>query len=183
MRLTTKGGFALTAMIDVALRERDGPVPLASISRRQHIARSSLELLFSKLRRHALIKATRGPGGGYTLTRRASEITVADILASVDGQASQDTEDPSDAPAEKEGTAEVGCYSTEALWASAKHHVMEFLGSVTLQSLVDDQLAKGLRVDDEPVRKKAPPPRHEPSLRHVNAPNSVFAWNGVFAKR
>jgi Rrf2 family iron-sulfur cluster assembly transcriptional regulator len=84
MRLTTKGGFALTAMIDVALRERDGPVPLASISRRQHIARSSLELLFSKLRRHALIKATRGPGGGYTLTRRAAEITVADILASVD---------------------------------------------------------------------------------------------------
>ncbi|MDM0009356.1 Rrf2 family transcriptional regulator [Variovorax sp. J22G73] len=179
MRLTTKGGFALTAMIDVALRERDGPVPLASISRRQHIARSSLELLFSKLRRHALIKATRGPGGGYTLTRRACEITVADILASVDAQVPTEAE----APADKNGAAEVGCYSTEALWASAKHHVMEFLGSVTLQSLVDDQLAKGLRVDDEPVRKKAPPPRNEPSLRHVNAPNSVFAWNGVFAKR
>ncbi|MFM9926134.1 Rrf2 family transcriptional regulator [Variovorax sp. H27-G14] len=185
MRLTTKGGFALTAMIDVALRERDGPVPLASISRRQHIARSSLELLFSKLRQHALIKATRGPGGGYTLTRRASEITVADILASVDGQATTDTETDTatGAPLDKAGPADVGCYSTEALWASAKHHVMEFLGSVTLQSLVDDQLAKGLRVDDEPVRKKAPPPRHEPSLRHVNAPNSVFAWNGVFAKR
>jgi Rrf2 family iron-sulfur cluster assembly transcriptional regulator len=179
MRLTTKGGFALTAMIDVALRERDGPVPLASISRRQHIARSSLELLFSKLRQHALIKATRGPGGGYTLTRRASEITVADILASVDVQVPTEAE----APAGKDGAAEVGCYSTEALWASAKHHVMEFLGSVTLQSLVDDQLAKGLRVDDEPVRKKPPPARNEPSLRHVNAPNSVFAWNGVFAKR
>jgi Rrf2 family iron-sulfur cluster assembly transcriptional regulator len=179
MRLTTKGGFALTAMIDVALRERDGPVPLASISRRQHIARSSLELLFSKLRRHALIKATRGPGGGYTLTRRASEITVADILASVDAQAPADAE----APADNKSAAEVGCYSTEAIWASAKHHVMEFLGSVTLQSLVDDQLAKGLRVDDEPARKKALPVRQEPSLRHVNAPNSVFAWNGVFAKR
>lgn len=182
MRLTTKGGFALTAMIDVALRERDGPVPLASISRRQHIARSSLELLFSKLRRHALIKATRGPGGGYTLTRRASEITVADILASVDGQVPAGAEEE-ESPPDTQAAAEVGCYSTDALWASAKHHVMEFLGSVTLQSLVDDQLAKGLRVDDEPLRKKAPPPRIEPSLRHVNAPNSVFAWNGVFAKR
>lgn len=180
MRLTTKGGFALTAMIDVALRERDGPVPLASISRRQHIARSSLELLFSKLRRHALIKATRGPGGGYTLTRRASEITVADILTSVDGQVPAGADETA---ADKQDAAEVGCYATDALWASAKHHVMEFLGSVTLQSLVDDQLAKGLRVDDEPMRKKAPPPRLEPSLRHVNAPNSVFAWNGVFAKR
>lgn len=182
MRLTTKGGFALTAMIDVALRERDGPVPLASISRRQHIARSSLELLFSKLRQHALIKATRGPGGGYSLTRKASEITVADILASVDGQAATE---PASSPevAPRKDAAEIGCYSTEALWASAKHHVMEFLGSVTLQSLVDDQLAKGLRVDDEPVRKKEPALRPTASLRHVNAPNSVFAWNGVFAKR
>jgi Rrf2 family iron-sulfur cluster assembly transcriptional regulator len=190
MRLTTKGGFALTAMIDVALRERDGPVPLASISKRQHIARSSLELLFSKLRQHALIKATRGPGGGYTLTRKASEITVADILASVDGQApaEPETETRTEAPAvakaaRRESTTEIGCYSTEALWASAKHHVMEFLGSVTLQSLVDDQLAKGVRVDEEPVRKKEPALRPTASLRHVNAPNSVFAWNGVFAKR
>jgi len=181
MRLTTKGGFALTAMIDVAMRERDGPVPLASISRRQHIARSSLELLFSKLRQHALIKATRGPGGGYTLTRRASEITVADILASVDGQPLADTE----ASPNKEdvGGSSKGCYSTDALWASAKHHVMEFLGSVTLQSLVEDQLAKGVRVEHEPPKKKEAPPSPAALPMRVNAPNSVFAWNGVFAKR
>lgn len=180
MRLTTKGGFALTAMIDVAMRERDGPVPLASISRRQHIARSSLELLFSKLRQHALIKATRGPGGGYTLTRRASEITVADILASVDGQPLADTE----ASPKKSEPGSKGCYSTEALWASAKHHVMEFLGSVTLQSLVEDQLAKGVRVEQEPTpRKKEALPSPAALPLRVNAPNSVFAWNGVFAKR
>jgi len=181
MRLTTKGGFALTAMIDVAMREQDGPVPLASISKRQHIARSSLELLFSKLRQHALIKATRGPGGGYTLTRRASEITVADILASVDGQPLADAEDSS----KKDEAGGKGCYSTEALWASAKHHVMEFLGSVTLQSLVEDQLAKGVRVEHEasqPKKKEAPLSPAALPLR-VNAPNSVFAWNGVFAKR
>ncbi|RSZ42736.1 MULTISPECIES: Rrf2 family transcriptional regulator [unclassified Variovorax] len=180
MRLTTKGGFALTAMIDVAMREQDGPVPLASISKRQHIARSSLELLFSKLRQHALIKATRGPGGGYTLTRRASEITVADILASVDGQPLADTED---SPKKSEPGSK-GCYSTEALWASAKHHVMEFLGSVTLQSLVEDQLAKGVRVEHEPApRKKEALPSPAALPLRVNAPNSVFAWNGVFAKR
>lgn len=180
MRLTTKGGFALTAMIDVAMRERDGPVPLASISRRQHIARSSLELLFSKLRQHALIKATRGPGGGYTLTRRASEITVADILASVDGQPLADAEA---SPNKEDAGASKGCYSTDALWASAKHHVMEFLGSVTLQSLVEDQLAKGVRVEHEPPKKKETPPSPAALPMRVNAPNSVFAWNGVFAKR
>jgi Rrf2 family iron-sulfur cluster assembly transcriptional regulator len=178
MRLTTKGGFALTAMIDVAMRERDGPVPLASISQRQHIARSSLELLFSKLRQHALIKATRGPGGGYTLTRRASEITVADILASVDGQPVADTE-----ASPRKDTAGKGCYSTDALWASAKHHVMEFLGSVTLQSLVEEQLAKGVRVEHEAPTKRQPPQISAVTPMRVNAPNSVFAWNGVFAKR
>lgn len=182
MRLTTKGGFALTAMIDVAMRERDGPVPLASISRRQHIARSSLELLFSKLRQHALIKATRGPGGGYTLTRRACEITVADILASVDGQPLADTGDSH--KKEEDAGGGKGCYSTDALWASAKHHVMEFLGSVTLQSLVEDQLAKGVRVEQEPsTRKREAPPSPAATPMRVNAPNSVFAWNGVFAKR
>lgn len=185
MRLTTKGGFAVTAMIDVALREQAGPVALASIAKRQHIARSSLEALFSKLRQHALVKATRGPGGGYTLARKASEITVADILFSVDGQAAPEAEaaPPRDKAGNGAAAGESGCYSTDALWASANHHVMEFLDSVTLQSLVDDQLAKGVRVEEEAPRKKEPQPRPVPSLRHVNAPNSVFAWSGVFAKR
>ncbi|MBN8755514.1 MULTISPECIES: Rrf2 family transcriptional regulator [Variovorax] len=184
MRLTTKGGFAVTAMIDVALREQAGPVALASIAKRQHIARSSLEALFSKLRQHALVKATRGPGGGYTLMRKASEITVADILFSVDGQAAPEAEGaPPHGKATTNAAGDSGCYSTEALWASANHHVMEFLDSVTLQSLVDDQLAKGVRVEEEAPRKKEPQPRPVPSLRHVNAPNSVFAWSGVFAKR
>jgi Rrf2 family iron-sulfur cluster assembly transcriptional regulator len=192
MRLTTKGGFAVTAMIDVALREQSGPVALASIAKRQHIARSSLEALFSKLRQHALVKATRGPGGGYTLMRKASEITVADILFSVDGQAAPEAEaappragNTRNAKADDNTNAagEAGCYSTDALWASANHHVMEFLDSVSLQSLVDDQLAKGVRVEEEAPRRKEPQPRPTASLRHVNAPNSVFAWSGVFAKR
>ena len=84
MRLTTKGRFAVTAMIDLALRSSNGPVALAAISHRQQISLSYLEQLFGKLRRHELVESTRGPGGGYSLGRKADEITVADIIVAVD---------------------------------------------------------------------------------------------------
>ena len=84
MRLTTKGRFAVTAMIDLALRPTNGPVALAAISQRQQISLSYLEQLFGKLRRHELVESTRGPGGGYSLGRKAEEITVADIIVAVD---------------------------------------------------------------------------------------------------
>jgi len=70
MRLTTKGRFAVTAMIDLALRQHSGPVTLAAISQRQEISLSYLEQLFGKLRRHQLVESTRGPGGGYTLAKK-----------------------------------------------------------------------------------------------------------------
>ena len=72
MRLTTKGRFAVTAMIDLALRLNLGPVTLSAISQRQHISLSYLEQLFGKLRRNQLVASTRGPGGGYTLAKKAS---------------------------------------------------------------------------------------------------------------
>src|SRR5438132_7828498 len=84
MRLTTKGRFAVTAMIDLAMRQDQGPVTLAGISQRQKISLSYLEQLFGKLRRHELVESTRGPGGGYTLARKAEDITVADIIVAVD---------------------------------------------------------------------------------------------------
>ena len=84
MRLTTKGRFAVTAMIDLALRQHNGPVTLAGISQRQRISLSYLEQLFGKLRRHQLVESTRGPGGGYTLGRPAKDLTVADIIFAVD---------------------------------------------------------------------------------------------------
>ena len=76
--------FDITAMIDLALRESTGPVALAAISARQQISLSYLEQLFGKLRRHELVESTRGPGGGYSLGRKAGEITVADIIVAVD---------------------------------------------------------------------------------------------------
>lgn len=84
MKLSTKGRYAVTAMMDIALHDKVGPVTLADISQCQGISLSYLEQLFSKLRRSGLVKGVRGPGGGYTLAKPASEISVADIIDSVD---------------------------------------------------------------------------------------------------
>ena len=80
MRLTTKGRFAVTAMIDLALRQHMGPVTLAGIAERQKISLSYLEQLFGKLRRHSLVASVRGPGGGYCLARPMEQMSVADII-------------------------------------------------------------------------------------------------------
>jgi Rrf2 family iron-sulfur cluster assembly transcriptional regulator len=177
MRLTTKGRFAVTAMIDLALRQNNGPVTLAAISQRQQISLSYLEQLFGKLRRHDLVESTRGPGGGYTLGRKATEITVADIIVSVD--------EPIDAThcAGKENClGEAGRCMTHELWAALNDRMVEFLDSVTLQKLVDDQLAKGVQVESKPMLKRAISPSPVVKPIRVNAPNSVFALGNAFAK-
>ena len=84
MRLSTKGRYAVTAMMDIALHDRVGPVTLADISQCQGISLSYLEQLFSKLRKHGLVEGVRGPGGGYRLAKDAGEISIADIIQSVD---------------------------------------------------------------------------------------------------
>ena len=177
MRLTTKGRFAVTAMIDLALRQDNGPVTLAAISQRQQISLSYLEQLFGKLRRHELVESTRGPGGGYSLGRKASEITVADIITSVD--------EPLDAThcGGKENCHGAGgrCM-THDLWTSLNTRMLEFLESVTLQKLVDDQLAKGLHVEDKPSVKRAISAMPLSKPIRINAPNSVFALGNAFSK-
>jgi len=177
MRLTTKGRFAVTAMIDLALRQAGGPVTLAAISQRQQISLSYLEQLFGKLRRHDLVESTRGPGGGYMLGRKASDITVADIIVSVD--------EPIDATqcAGKENCHGEGerCMTHE-LWAALNAKMVDFLDSVTLQKLVDDQLAKGVVIEATPSLKRAI--SSAPVLKpiRVNAPNSVFALGTAAGK-
>ena len=84
MRLTTKGRFAVTAMIDVAMQGGTGPVTLAAVSGRQHISLSYLEQLFGKLRRSGLVESVRGPGGGYNLAKAPEQVSVADIILAVD---------------------------------------------------------------------------------------------------
>ncbi len=177
MRLTTKGRFAVTAMIDLGLRQSSGPVTLAAISQRQQISLSYLEQLFGKLRRHELVESTRGPGGGYTLARKAADITVADIILSVD--------EPIDAThcSGKENCLGDGARCmTHDLWTSLNVRMVEFLDSVSLQKLVDDQLAKGLKVDSKPLVKKAISAMPASQPMRINAPNSVFALGNSFAK-
>jgi Rrf2 family iron-sulfur cluster assembly transcriptional regulator len=84
MRLTTKGRFAVTAILDLALSQNGGPVSLAGISERQGISLSYLEQLFGKLRRNQLVSSVRGPGGGYLLAKNLEEVSVADIIRAVD---------------------------------------------------------------------------------------------------
>jgi Rrf2 family iron-sulfur cluster assembly transcriptional regulator len=136
MRLTTKGRFAVTAMIDLALREHNGPVTLAGISQRQKISLSYLEQLFGKLRRHELVESTRGPGGGYTLGRVAKDITVADIIFAVD--------EPLDATqcGGKENCQDDQRCMTHDLWANLNARMVDYLDSVSLADLVEQQKAR-----------------------------------------
>lgn len=133
MRLTTKGRFAVTAMIDLGMRQHKGPVTLAAISQRQTISLSYLEQLFAKLRRHALVESTRGPGGGYRLGKPAPSISVADIIFAVD--------EPLDAT-QCAGRANCDNDSrcmTHDLWASLNRHMVDFLDSISLADLVAQQ--------------------------------------------
>ena len=177
MRLTTKGRFAVTAMIDLAMRSGNGPVALAAISQRQHISLSYLEQLFGKLRRQELVESTRGPGGGYALGRAAADITVADIIVAVD--------EALDATgcAGKENCMgdDAGRCMTHNLWASLNDKMIEFLSAITLKKLADEQLALGLGLDDAPVRRAI---SNQPVVRpiKITAPNSVFALGNSFLK-
>ena len=139
MRLTTKGRFAVTAMIDLAMRQDQGPVTLAGISQRQKISLSYLEQLFGKLRRHEIVESVRGPGGGYSLARKAEAVTVADIIIAVD--------EPLDATqcggkGNCHGDEGSGRCMTHELWATLNQKMVEYLDSVSLKDLVDQQRAR-----------------------------------------
>ncbi|MEI7431146.1 MAG: Fe-S cluster assembly transcriptional regulator IscR [Betaproteobacteria bacterium] len=136
MRLTTKGRFAVTAMIDLALRSGDGPVTLAGISERQMISLSYLEQLFGKLRRYSLVDSVRGPGGGYCLARPVGQITVADIVRAVD-----EALDATQCGGKGNCKDEELCMTHE-LWTTLNSKMYDYLTSVTLAELVDKQLKK-----------------------------------------
>ena len=155
MRLTTKGRFAVTAMVDLAMRQSRGPVTLAAISERQHISLSYLEQLFGKLRRHQLVESVRGPGGGYCLARDMGEVTVADIILAVD--------EPIDATkcGGKENCRDEQKCLTHDLWAALNERIFDYLGSVNLRQLVDSHKAKESGVSHvhdmrESTRKRDP---------------------------
>lgn len=145
MRLTTKGRFAVTAMIDLALRQGDGPVTLAGIADRQKISLSYLEQLFGKLRRHQLVSSVRGPGGGYCLARDPLDITVANVVTAVD--------EPLDATqcGGKQNCLDEHRCMTHELWTTLNRKMFEYLDSVTLAELVEQQRQKLAASEDDKV--------------------------------
>lgn len=151
MRLTTKGRFAVTAMVDLAMRQNRGPVTLAAISERQRISLSYLEQLFGKLRRSKLVSSVRGPGGGYNLAQPTQAITVADIIAAVD--------EPLDAT---QCGGRENCQDdnkrcmTHDLWTRLNEKMHEYLASVTLADLVAHQNGKQVAVLNDWRAEKAP---------------------------
>ena len=155
MRLTTKGRFAVTAMVDLAMRQNRGPVTLAAISDRQHISLSYLEQLFGKLRRAKLVSSVRGPGGGYNLAQPAQHITVASIVSAVD--------EPLDATqcAGKENCNDDRRCITHDLWATLNEKMNDYLTSVSLADVVSHQQGKQVQVikdfrNSESPAEKAP---------------------------
>lgn len=133
MRLTTKGRYAVTAMLDLALHTDKGPVSLADISDRQGISISYLEQLFAKLRKNELVNSVRGPGGGYRLSRPASEVFIASIIDAVDEQV--------DATrcAGEGNCQEGGMCLTHYLWQDLSGQIHAFLSSISLGDLVQRQ--------------------------------------------
>lgn len=168
MRMSTKGRVAVNAMIDLALRERSGPVALATIARRQGVSLSYLEQLFAGLRRAGLVESTRGPGGGYTLGRPMAAVSVADIVDSV-------SEPEVDAPREAADEA------LRALWEGLDTVMRRHLGTITLRSLVDDQIAAGVVLPTREPARRLPAPAVSRPLA-TRAPNSVFAFGQSFAR-
>jgi len=131
MRLSTKGRYGVTAMMDLAIHDNAGPVTLADISQCQGISLSYLEQLFSKLRKGGLVEGVRGPGGGYRLSRPAKEISIAEIIAAVDEKVDMTNCD-------QEGNCQDGqkCLTHE-LWAELSNRLYAFLEGISLAQFVD----------------------------------------------
>jgi Rrf2 family iron-sulfur cluster assembly transcriptional regulator len=129
MKLSTKGRHAVTAMMELALYQKKGPVTLADISVKQSISISYLEQLFAKLRQHNLVTGMRGPGGGYCLARDAGEITIANILNAVDDMV------------RRQGSTTIGGEVTGSLmmWQRLSDRVYEYLDAITLAEAVQAQ--------------------------------------------
>jgi Rrf2 family iron-sulfur cluster assembly transcriptional regulator len=153
MRLTSKGRYAVSAMIDLSKNQDEGPVNLAAISERQFISLSYLEQLFRRLREGGLVKSVRGPGGGYLLNRPAADISVSDVIRAVDEQIK----------ATRCVNALRGCHrgnrcDTHELWDSLGMHIYRFLDMVTLQDVCDKRVSLD-GVTLAPVEKYAATPQ------------------------
>jgi len=149
MRLTTKGRYAVTAMLDLAVHATSGPITLADISKRQGISLSYLEQLFAKLRKSSLVSSARGPGGGYRLSREALDINVAEIITAVDEKVDATR-------CGGEGNCQDGqkCL-THQLWADLSEQLYSFLESITLGQLLEQRVVKDVAARQDELMSKS----------------------------
>ena len=138
MKLTTKGRYAVTAMLDLALHISDAPIKLTEVSQRQNISLSYLEQLLARLRRAGLVKSTRGPGGGYALAREAVDISIADIILSVDEDV-----DATLCKGSSNCLNQQQCLTHE-LWESLSSEIYRFLAGISLSSIAQTETAQSV---------------------------------------
>ncbi|GLP95183.1 Fe-S cluster assembly transcriptional regulator IscR [Paraferrimonas sedimenticola] len=157
MKLTSKGRYAVTAMLDVAIHASDGPVPLADISERQGISLSYLEQLFAKLRKNELVSSVRGPGGGYLLGRKAEKIAIGHVVAAVD-------ESVDATRCHGSGNCQGGerCL-THSLWDDLSTRIASFLDGISLTDLMEQHEIQRISVQQDDLQ------RHQREKQAVNA--------------
>ncbi len=150
MKLTTKGRYAVTAMLDLALHAEEGPVSLAEISQRQEISLSYLEQLFSRLRKNGLVTSTRGPGGGYRVARDLDKVAVSEIIGAVN-----ESVDATQC-AGKENCHSHGRCLTHDLWEGLSEQIEDFLSGVSLQNMIDQRRVKAVSIQQDQVMVQQP---------------------------
>ncbi len=145
MRLSAKGRYTVTCLLDLALHANDGPVTLADIAERQGLSLSYVEQLFARLRQAGLVHGLRGPGGGYRLARGCDEITVAQVLVAV-----EETVDATACQGEHDCDRGEQCLTHE-LWSDLSGQIQGFLGGITLQMLMNSEGVSSLALQPAPA--------------------------------
>lgn len=148
MRLTTKGRYAVTAMLDLAVHAIERPVPLADISQRQGISLSYLEQLFARLRKEGLVDSARGPGGGYRLSRAASEITVVQVISAID-----ETVEATRCGGLANCQGGEPCLTHE-LWSDLSRQIYDFLSGINLAQLVERRGVKEVVIRQDLLQQR-----------------------------
>ena len=149
MRLTTKGRYAVTAVLDLAFHQENGPVSLAAISERQAISLSYLEQLFARLRRNGVVKSTRGPGGGYSLNRDSSEISISDIIIAVDESCQVAACDDAN-----NCSGDYQCL-THDLWNELSNEIRTFLDGISLAEMMANKKVQEVSIRQDQVQTNA----------------------------
>ncbi len=155
MKLTAKGRYAVTAMLDLAVHEHEGPISLADISERQGISLSYLEQLFAKLRRNNLVASVRGPGGGYKLSRGSEQIFVAQIVDSVD-----ENVDATRCAGKADCQGGEMCLTHE-LWSDLSEQIHQFLSNIDLASLIARRQVQQIAARQDALRDVIRLPAYE----------------------